>query len=345
MPHRSAIRLLEPFRARVLPGLLRKLMLWKGLDSTRHTDLIEDLSQELFLDCIQNGPEIIDLPERERHGRWLRLLERCVYRQHIRSERQRDHDTILEYLSTEGESHSQVETDPIQACEADLPPPQQQFLRRLQSQASYLKNGRINSKKSARALGLRDSTFKHEWGQVAAGLGFDDEFLEFWRNRLAEALVGLAADLLRDEEAVQVHNEPQRRRPDPDGRIRRIRKLRDAISSRPVPNDIKTVLSHYRRGSLRRSPLQILTDAAVLSPGSDTVYLWMFEAALAQGDLALAARALRTARQTMAEPVRVILARARLLQVRGRETAARWLLSRHPQQDFRLLAARNALAM
>lgn len=344
MPHRRAIELLEPFRARVLPGLLRKLLLWKGLDRTRHADLIEDLSQELFLDCIQHGAEIISLPERERHTRWLRLLERCVYRQHIRSDRRRDHDVAVEYVSTEGESPSQVETDPVDACGLDLPPTQQRFLRQLQDSAAYLKNGRINSRQSALNLGLRDGTFKHAWGEIAANLGFDDECLEFWRQRLVEALVGLAADLLRDAQLVHVHGEPRRRRPDPAGRIRRIRKLRDAIGSRPLPADIKSVLSHYRRGHLCRSPLLILGDAASLRPDSAAVQLWLFEAALSEGNLTAASQALRAARHTDAEPVRILLARARLLQFRGRSAAARWLLDRHPHRDPRLLAARQALA-
>lgn len=345
MPHRLAIRLLEPFRVRVLPGLLRKLLLWKGLDPTRHVDLIEDLSQELFLDCIQHGPEIIALPERERHTRWLRLLERCVYWQYTRADRQRDHETTIDNVGIEGESPSHSDSDLIEASGLDLPLAHQQFLRQLQGGASYLKNGRINSRRSARALGLRDGTFKHAWGEIAAGLGFDDEFLEFWRGRLVEALVGLAADLLRDTQAVHVHDEPRRRRPDPAGRIRRIRRLRDALSSHPVPSDIKTVLSHYRRGSLHRSPLLILSDAASLRPDSAAVQLWMFEAALSVGDLGIAARALRAAQNTDAERVRVLLARARLLQVRGRCAAARWLLDHHPQDDPRLLAARRALAL
>lgn len=344
MPHRPAIQLLEPFRARVLPGLLRKLLCWKGLDPALHADLVEDLSQELFLDCIQHGAEIVGLPERERHTRWLRLLERCVYRQHIRSDRRRDHGITIDHVSTEGESPSHVETDPVEVCGLDLPPAQRRFLRQLQHSASYLKNGRINSRQSAQTLGLRDGTFKHAWGEIAANLGLDDECLEFWRQRLVEALVGLAADLLRDAELVHVHGEPQRRRPDPAGRIRRIRKLRDAIGSRPLPADIKSVLSHYRRGILRRSPILILRDAASIRPDSAAVQLWMFEAALVGGNLAAAARALRAARHTDADAVRVLLARARLLQIRGRSTAARRLLDRHPHHDPRLLAARRALA-
>ena len=219
MPHRRAIQLLEPFRARVLPGLLRKLMLWKGLNPTRHPDLLDDLSQELFLDCIQHGEQILGLAERERHARWLRLLERCIYRQHIRSERRRDHEVTIEHVSADGSCPSQAETDPVVGSGVDLPAPQQEFLRRLHQRASYLKNGRINARRSAQTLGMRDHAFKHAWGEVATRLGFDDEALDFWRHRLVEALVGLAADVLRDHGAVQVHAEGKRRRPDPAGRI------------------------------------------------------------------------------------------------------------------------------
>ncbi len=345
MPHRQALQLLKPFRQHVLPGLLRKLLRWKGLDQLRNADLVEDVSQELFLDCMQHGEEIAGLELRQRHARWLRVMDQCVYRLHVRSSRQRDPEASIDHLTAEGTRPSRDELGPLASCQVDLPPGHRRFVRHLEQHASYLKNGRINAKESAQALGLRQGCFKHAWGKVAAGLGLDEEFLEFWRSRLVEALVGLAADLLRDDEAVRVHREAQRRRPDPLGRLRRIRKLRDALASRPLPPDLKSVLTHYRRGPLTRTPRQILADAATLQPNGTAVLLWTFEAALSEGDFVGATRALRAARRTDAEAIPTLLARVRLLQARGRGAAARWLLARHPPTDPRLLAARQALAM
>ncbi len=75
-------------------------------------------------------------------------------------------------------------------------------------------------------------------------------------------------------------------------------------------------------------PVQVLADAAQMHPDTPNVQLWLVEAAIRDGDLALAARSLRAARRTGSSRVSVLLLRARLLEARGREQQARILLQR-----------------
>ena len=67
---------------------------------------------------------------------------------------------------------------------------------------------------------------------LAKRLGENAERRAFWRARLAEALTGLAADLLRDHDLVQLLPRA-RRRPDPAGRLQRLRGLLAHFPIRP----------------------------------------------------------------------------------------------------------------
>ena len=229
------------------------------------------------------------------------------------------------------------ESDPVGVWGGTLRAPQRKFLRRLAASASYMKNGRINCRESALTLGMRPREIKAKWSEVAEDLGFDSKHLRFWRRRLVEALLGLAADLLRDEAKVTVHGEEARRRPDPIGRLRRVRELRRRIGCRPIPQDVKHVLTRYhRRGSPEGlDPVSILRHAEVLIPDDPAVQLWLFEAHLAALDVAGATRAIRAARVCGAERVPVLLARARLLEFRGKESIARRLLSTRHETERR----------
>ena len=349
MTHTDALLLLQIFRRRALPTLLRRLHMWKGLDRDQHHDLLEDLQQDLILDCLENPDVVVSLSSRDRHTRWFRLIERNHYQLHLRANRQRASSEQINYLEDGGtgqDARVEAELGPVDAWGEDLPQPERRLLRRLSSSARYLKNGRLNCRASAQSLAMRPRDLTEAWCRVAEDLGYGDEFLAFWRRRLVEALLGLAADLLRDSGAIVIHDEDRRRRPDPTGRLRRIGQLKNHLSCRPLPHEIKSVLARYPRTVRGRTlrPLEILADAAALQPDNATVHLWIFEAALAQEDLPAAAAAIRAARGCRAAPVPVILARARLLEVRGRRAAARHLLCKNRGSDRKVRHALQNLA-
>ena len=116
-----------------------------------------------------------------------------------------------------------------------------------------------------------------------------------------------------------------------------------------MPKDIKSVLTNYhvRRSMDHLEPSAILADAARLLPGSPALYLWSFEAAMANADFPAATRAIRAARQVGAAKVPVLLARARLLEARRREPRAHRLIAASVKQrrgDERLVSALHVLA-
>src|SRR5262245_25374577 len=78
--HAAALAALEPFLQRLLPAMLRCNRRWRRLPEPSRRDLIGDLRQELRLDCLEHLPVVLQLPQRERHQRWFRLVERWIYR-------------------------------------------------------------------------------------------------------------------------------------------------------------------------------------------------------------------------------------------------------------------------
>src|SRR5262245_21125724 len=82
----AALATLEPFAGRLLPGMLRRLLAWRGCADACRGELLLDLRQELRLDCLQHPELIVALRPRDRHQRWFRLVERWVYRQRLRPE-------------------------------------------------------------------------------------------------------------------------------------------------------------------------------------------------------------------------------------------------------------------
>lgn len=334
---------LDPFVERILPGLVRRLARWKGVPLRRDHDWHADLQQELVVDCLEHQDTIAGLTEAERHQRWFRLVERHLYRHRLRDARRAEVESDVNLIP------DPAMVDPASGFRGmqDLPPARRALLRQLLAANTRLGNGRCNMTATSRASGTTRYEVRRLWTDLADALGFDDAYLAFWQRRLAEAALGLAADLLRDTGALRILGERQRRRPDPKGRRRRIRRIQRALLVRPLPSSLRQAMRGILRAS-RGGPAragELIQAAARLAPDHPAVPLWRFEAAIASGDLAGAAAALRTARVTAADRVPVILARARLLEARGRDRAALRLLSRslvRCHRDGRLLAALRA---
>ncbi|MHC4921014.1 MAG: hypothetical protein ACYTKC_15665 [Planctomycetota bacterium] len=318
----------QAFFDRALPTLLRRLRLWKGLRSDRHQDVIEDLLQELWLDYLTHEQHLLALTARERHARWFRLLTRSHYRWREQGQGHCRGDALQELV------HEPAAPGTSDGCLDQLPAHERLLLSRLEEQACYLKNGRLNTQATARRLRISPQTIRRLWEHVAEATGFGRGFLEFWCRRLGEALLCLGIDLLQD-------------RPDWHGRLQRIHRIRTRLCQRPLPMHLKQMLVRYRRGARDLHPSQVLADAAGLRPDDAAAQLWLFEAACADHDLALAARSLRAARRAGAGNVPVLLLRARLLAARGRWRQAQTLLQRNLYRyraDRRLQEALHRLA-
>lgn len=339
-PGRSlAFEYLQNFLSGAFSTVLRQLNCWKGLGSHRHSDLVNDLVQEVVLDCLENPDLVVSLTRHDRHNRWFRLVQQTHYR--LRSQRRAAPDPLHRIVDPG--------TDATVSLEQliDLCPAHRNALLRLAASAEYLRNGRFNLEGTSRRLRVRSQDLRRLWTSVAERLGYGDDFLRFWRQRLVEALVGLAADLLRDTGGLRIHDEAARTRPDPTGRLNRLRRIRRRLSVRPLPTDIRKALSRITgSGALQTSATEILELAASIGPHDPVVHLWRFEAFVRDGHLTSAARALRRSRSCGADRVRILLARARLLEARGKETHARDLLERsaHCSADPRLQNSLRSLA-
>ena len=337
-PHR-AFEHLDEFLARGLPGLLRRMRDWKGLHPTRHGDVVEDLRQDLWLDCLENADIIESLSDQQRRARWYRLLEHRHYQLRVRGRDQIHAGVLPEHVAC-----SDNRVDPAGTATNIVPDP---GVGSLLGGAAHMKNGRINVNATSRLLGIPSREIRGGWSQLADALGYGGEFLGFWRQRLVEALVGLAADMLRDQGLLRVHDEVGRRRPDPRARLRRIRGIKRQLSVRPVPRDLRRALARWNTTTATTiDPDQALQAAELLAPDDPAVLLWRFEHAIATGDLSTATRALWRSRQAGADPVRVVLARARLLEAAGRVHQATLLLIRASTRhrgDPRLRAALDSV--
>lgn len=336
---------LEQFRHRALPGLVRKYQVWQGLNPSQQQEVVEESTQELWLDCLSNTEELVRLDHGRRCSCWFRLLERRHYHLYTKSQRQTGQTPEEpDHVATTGPG----ETHFAHLDRLGLAGSEQCLAQELLEHAAYLRNGRINCRLSAQRLGISPQALTRRWDQLVSQLGYGREFLDFWQRRLVEALLGLAADLLRDQGSLRLWAEARRRRPDPGGRMRRVLSIRRRLCCRPLPPLLRQVLSRYPRSreGLRRPPRAILADARLLSPLDARISLWSVEAALQDRDHPRALRELRSARHQGADPVATSLARARLLQLRGRITACHRLLdatSRRLGPDPRLIAALRLL--
>jgi hypothetical protein len=323
----DALALLDPFATRILPGIVRRIAGWKRLPIGELPDLIAELRQELAVDCLQYGGLLAGLPPAERHGRWIRLAERWVYR----------------YRCGICPRRSQPIEDDLPAPELPAEGP---AVRLRLDDLSLLANGRCNVTATAARTGRKRVALRAELEATARALGYDDTWLAFWCARAAEALTGLAADLLRDRE--QVLLVPRARpMPAPDVRLLRIRRLGGRFQVRPGTIEVRRLLKRWRRSAQLDtvSPRILLEDATALAPWQAGAWLWLFEACLVAADPRGAALALRRGRSTAAaDRGATLLARARLLEARDRWPAAVALLRRGarrlPQHD----GVRRALA-
>lgn len=327
-----ALALADHFTSRLLPQAIRRLSARRGLSRTQQRDLLEDAAQEIRLDALEHAQEICALSATARHQRWFRATERFVYRQRLCAPRLTE--------ATEG-----VEPPlPEDACAlVDLT---QEPWRSLREHTQRHGNGRPNLKATAGRMRLPERQVRQLWERCTSQLGYDDQFLAFWGRRLAEALTGLAADLLRDAGAC--HLLPQRREPpDPHGRRRRIRRIRRMLQLRPLPPPLRRALALdvHERAQAATQPLRMLVQATALAPDWSAGWLWRFEAALACGQIADAASSLAEARRLRGDRPALALARARLLEAQGHLPRAGRLLQRAAQRwpDPRLRTAVDSL--
>jgi hypothetical protein len=295
-----ALAFLDTFCTRVLPGTIRRLVAWKGLPHHLQVELRAELRQELALDTLEHAAEVLSLAPPARHARWMRVAERYVYRHYV----------AVPLLQ---------EVEPPAAVPAE---PEDRTVG-LDLGAATMQNGRLNVFRTAARRGVGERYLRRHLDVVAERLGAGEVHRRFWRARLAEALTGLAADLLREHCAAALLLVARRRAgPDPARRLHRLRRLAAQFHIRPGTLRERSVL----RAVLRRrtfgpeSAIELLGLAVELAPDDAAAWSWLFEAALVHGDVVLAARALRRARagsRARSAGAAPALARARLREARG----------------------------
>lgn len=312
---RRALAMLTEFRRRLLPGALRRMARWKGLHPSQLLDQADDIAQELALDCLGAADELLALDEHERHRRWLRRAEAVVHEQlrHVRRWRP---------LLDDDEAPKPAPT----TATRELPEPETPTLQRLA-------NGRINLQASVHEAGVTERTLRRRLDDIAHELGWDDERRGFWQRRVAEALTGLAADLLQRAQALWLLDE-RLPPPDPERRRQRLRALARRLPPQPYLAAVRRALAPWRRRQNERelAPDELLALAVELAPDHRAAWLWRFEARAADLDVAGACHCLRRARHAGGERTRddaaLLLARVRLLELADRPERALRLLER-----------------
>ncbi len=323
----AALAALRTFGERILPGTLRRIASWKRLSRGELPELLDDLLQELAIDCLEHARTIVALPPAARHGRWMRMAERWVYRFHVRPR-----------IPAAKPAGQPSRWDAGDAATRDLPEVSDRWVR--------LGNGRWNLSASAARAGRPLAALQAEVEQLAVRLGCDGERDAFWRARLAEALTGLAADLLRERGGLLLL--PGRRcSPDPERRLRRVRALARHFHLRASTIDARRAVRRWvARARLDdAAPQRLLHDAVQIWPHSTVAWSWLGEACVARGDLAGALAAVRAHRHLRPEQhSRTTLLRARVLEMRGRFGAAVRLLQRARRRSPHDARLRRALA-
>lgn len=300
-----ALELVERFGQKLLPGVMRRIGAWKGIPPRQLADLQEDVLQELRIDCLRDAEALDNMDARARHARWMQLSERTVYR--LRRDQRRCGPLVEEPR----DQAARGQPLPLQ-----LPP------------IVTLHNGRANVAESARAAGLGRRAMRQRLDALATQLGWSDEQRKFWRNRAAEALTDLAADCLRRTNANNSQGRTQR--PDLGARRARLQRVARMIPVQPATLEERRALQPWmRRARPDPPPRELLRRATALAPDRAAGWLWMSEALIDALDLRPSGRALR--RASRCRDVRrsdLILARARLLAVRGQLDRAELMLRR-----------------
>ncbi|MFO1051156.1 MAG: hypothetical protein U1F36_02935 [Planctomycetota bacterium] len=321
-PTSHALSLLEGFRSRVLPGVLRRMSVWKRLEASGQQEVAADAMQELALDCLAHPQEVLALPERDRHTRWIRIVQRVHYAMRERSARKSAGEDALDAIVIESHLSPDIPLDE----------PDRELLRRMLDGADHLKNGRMSLRATARGLGVSTNALTALRARVAEALGHDDERETYWRGRLAEALCSMAAAWLRDDGVLNLWDDASRRGFEPERCRTRLARIKEALALRPPAPEtrqaLELVLAPTDELPIALDPRELLRIATRLAPRDAGIVLWRFEAEIVASDLRAAARSLRRARRLRADAVPVTLARARLLEARGKLDAARALLAR-----------------
>jgi hypothetical protein len=331
-PTEQALAVFAPFARAVLPSTVRRIAAWKGLPPGACTDLVAELRQELSLDCIRDPAGVLSLPTLERHQRWMRLAERWVHAQ-VRYSSHRASDTVTP------DDIGRIDPDP-DASDADADADLLTLAR--------CRNGRLNLAEAARVGGRTYYAVRRQAETLRAAVA-DGEQTAFWQRRVAETLTALGADLLQAAgELFCVADVP--RRVDPEARLRRLRRLMRRLPRWSLNSAAARTARRLaqRRQALPVAPLDLLTAATELDPGSSAAWLWRLEAHLAAGQTLAAAHALRRARAgAPRRRTACTLAKLRLCEVhRGLPLAIRRLeraVARRPDATLRgVLAAVRA---
>lgn len=310
--HHDVLTLAQAFVEHQLPWTVRRVASWRRLPRNRVPELTADVAQELAVDALQHVELLLAMPEADRCRRWHRLAERWLYHERMRS------DLVSSAELQESRGDKLLDTP----APCDLPVAPEALV--------HLGNGRTNFRVTAQRAGTNPRTLQRRLDQWADRHGRGGSFLGFWQTRAAEAMTGLAADLLQQQACLTMV--PRRRqRPSPEARLRRLRRIARRFPLRPSTRATRSLLRPWLRWADLPSfrPRPLLESALLLAPQATATWLWLFEASFAEGDLAAALRAIRSARH-LANPTprEQVLARARVLEARGRLVAAAALLQR-----------------
>jgi len=202
----------------------------------------------------------------------------------------------------------------------------------LLQQLVALHNGRANVAESARAAGLGRRAMRRQLDLLAAQLGWDQDRRRFWQTRAAEALTDLAADQLRSVGAARERGESPT--PDLAARRARLQRLAQRFPVQPATLQVRRALQPWlRRQQPDPPPRELLRRATELAPNRAAGWLWLFELLTSSKEVAAATSVLRRAsRCPDVERTSVVLARARLLQLRGMHGRASGALRRALQR-------------
>lgn len=318
----AALDAVEQFRSRVMPGILRRMSIWKRLDARGQSDIAAEAMQELALDALANPRAVLALQERDRHTRWIRIVQHVHYSLRERVTRKRAADDALDEMWVEAPH----------GFELELSKEDEELLAAMLHEATHLKNGRLSLRATAKAIGVSPARLAGLRERVAEALGHDRERESLWRARLAEALTSMVAASLRAQGSLNLL-EHDARRPFRLNECRdRLRRIRSALALSPIHPQAEQALALLLSGPDHEAPplepRELLRTAARLAPTDARIPLWQFEAEILGDDFAAAARCLRRARRLGAERTRIVLARARLLEARGLLSAARATLVR-----------------
>jgi hypothetical protein len=329
---------LAAFEQRGLGACLRRIRAWPSLQPSARADLVAELSQELTVDCLENAEELATLGEDGCFRRFAAAVHRHHYRLCVRDQRLR------------------IPAD--RAPEPRVPPPsaavaehlEDGLVPRLMRGASHLRNGRLCARSTQSALGVGRRTLQAMLQKVADAGGLDHDHVEFWRRRLVEALCMIAAARLRADGTVRLWEDRARRDFHAEAFRARLARIRESLVARPLDPDLRAVLQTCtaKGDDVCGLPPRALLDLAErLDPTDPTLLSWRFELEIADGDLGAASLCLTALRHRDTDRRRLTLARARLLEARGRVDAARALVRRASSRcrgtDPRLIACADAL--